>query len=99
MVWFSGIVGNIGFAFGNDTVALFGTISRMVVPTDGMWRGALYYLQTPQLLAVQALAGRRAAGNPFYAANPPGLAYLAWTAAWIVGLVGLATWSFNKREL
>jgi ABC-type transport system involved in multi-copper enzyme maturation permease subunit len=99
VVWFAGIVGNIGYAFGNDTVAMFGTVSRMVVPTDGMWRGALYYLQTPQLLAVQALAGRRAAGNPFYAGSPPSLAYLAWTAAWIAGLVGLATWSFNQREL
>jgi ABC-type transport system involved in multi-copper enzyme maturation permease subunit len=99
VVWFAGIVGNIGYAFGNDTVTLFGTISRIVLPTDGMWRGALYYLQTSQLLAVQALAGRRAAANPFFAPNPPPLAYLAWTAAWILGLLGLATWSFRNREL
>ncbi|HVD01690.1 MAG TPA: ABC transporter permease [Candidatus Dormibacteraeota bacterium] len=99
VVWFGGIVGNIGYAFGNDTVAMFGTISRIVLPTDGMWRGALYYLQTPQLLAAQALLGRRAAGNPFFAPNPPALAYLAWTVAWIVGLLGLATWSFRNREL
>ena len=98
-VWFAGIIGNIGFSFGNDTVAAFGTISRLVVPTDGMWRGALYYLQTPQLLAVQALAGRRAAANPFYAASAPSLTYLGWTAAWIVGLLGLTIWSFRKREL
>jgi ABC-type transport system involved in multi-copper enzyme maturation permease subunit len=98
-VWFAGIVGNLGFSFGNDTVAAFGTISRLVVPTDGMWRGALYYLQTPQLLAVQALAGRRAAANPFYAASAPSLAYLGWTAAWIAGLLGLTIWSFRRREL
>jgi ABC-type transport system involved in multi-copper enzyme maturation permease subunit len=99
MVWFAGIVGNIGYAFGNDTVALFGTVSRILVPTDGMWRGALYYLQTSQLRAVQALAGRRAAGNPFYAPNPPSLAYLGWTVAWVLGLLGLATWSFRTKEL
>ena len=97
--WFSGIVGNIGYAFGNDTVAAFGTVSRVLLPTDGMWRGALYYLQTPQLLAVQALAGRRAAGNPFYTAHPPPWEYLAWTAGWILGLLALATVSFRNREL
>ena len=98
-VWFAGIVGNIGYSFGNDTVAAFGTVSRLVMPTDGMWRGALYYLQTPQLLAVQALAGRRAAANPFFVATPPGLAYLFWTAGWVVGLLGLAILSFRRKEL
>ena len=98
-VWFAGIVGNIGYSFGNDTVAAFGTVSRLVMPTDGMWRGALYYLQTPQLLAVQALAGRRAAANPFFAANPPGVPYLLWTAGWVIGLLGLAILSFRRKEL
>jgi ABC-type transport system involved in multi-copper enzyme maturation permease subunit len=98
-VWFAGIVGNLGYSFGNDTVAAFGTISRLAVPTDGMWRGALFYLQTPQLLAVQALAGRRAAANPFYAASAPALPYLAWTVAWILGLLSLSILSFRRREL
>ena len=97
--WFAGIVGNIGFSFGNDTVAAFGTISRLVVPTDGMWRGALFYLQTPQLLAVQAIAGRRAAANPFYAGSAPPLPYLLWTAGWIVGLLALTILSFRRKEL
>ena len=98
-VWFAGIVGNLGYSFGNDTVAAFGTVSRLVVPTDGLWRGALYYLQTPQLFALQAVAGRRAAVNPFFAANPPGLPYLLWTAAWVVGLLSLAILSFRRKEL
>ena len=98
-VWFAGIVGNIGFSFGNDTVAAFGSVSRLIVPTDGMWRGALYYLQTPQLLAVQALAGRRAAANPFYAASAPAIPYLLWTAAWIAGLLALTILSFRRKEL
>jgi ABC-type transport system involved in multi-copper enzyme maturation permease subunit len=98
-VWFAGIVGNLGYSFGNDTVAAFGTVSRLVMPTDGLWRGALYYLQTPQLFALQAIGGRRAAINPFFAANPPGLPYLLWTAAWVVGLLGVAILSFRRKEL
>ena len=98
-VWFAGIVGNIGYSFGNDTVGAFGTVSRLIVPTDGMWRGALFYLQTPQLLAIQAVAGRRAAANPFYAGTAPGLPYLLWTAAWVASLLGLAILSFRRKEL
>ena len=99
LAWFAGIVGNIGIGFGNDTVAAFGSVSRVLLPTDGMWRGALYYLQTSQLLAAQALAGRRAAANPFYAPSAPALQYLAWVGAWVLGLLGLATLSFRSREL
>lgn len=98
-VWFAGIVGNIGYSFGNDTVSGFGTVSRLILPTDGMWRGALFYLQSDQLLAVQRLAGRRAAANPFYAPQPPSWPYLVWTAGWVAGLLGLSIWSFRTREL
>lgn len=98
-VWFAGIVGNIGYSFGNDTVSAFGTLSRLLLPTDGMWRGALFYLQSEQLLALQRLAGRRAAANPFYAPQAPPWPYLLWTVGWVAGLLGLSIWSFRTREL
>jgi ABC-type transport system involved in multi-copper enzyme maturation permease subunit len=98
-VWMAGIIGNIGYSFGNDTVAAFGTVSRLIVPTDGMWRGALYYLQTSQLIALQGVGGRRAAANPFYAGAPPSLGYLFWTAGWVLAMLGLTVFSFRKREL
>ncbi|TMD04670.1 MAG: ABC transporter permease [Chloroflexi bacterium] len=99
VVWFAGIVGNIGVAFDNSNVAAIGSVSRLILPTDGIWRGALYYLQSEQLLALQRLAGRRAAGNPFFAPSPPPWTYLAWIGAWILGLLGLSTLSFRTREL
>ena len=43
VVWFAGIVGNIGVAFDNSNVAAIGSVSRLILPTDGIWRGALYY--------------------------------------------------------
>jgi len=98
-VWMAGIIGNIGYSFGNDTVAAFGTVSRLIVPTDGMWRGALYHLQTSQLLALQSVAGRRAAANPFYSGAPPSTGYLLWTVGWVLAMLGLTVFSFRKREL
>jgi hypothetical protein len=98
-IWMTGIIGGIGYALGSDAVGAFGTVSRLVLPTDGMWRGAMYYLQTSQLLALQQAAGRRAASNPFYAPAPPPLSYLLWTAGWVAAMLGLTMLSFRKREL
>ena len=39
--WIAGVVGGIGEALGNDGVAQIGSVSRMLLPTDGLWRGAM----------------------------------------------------------
>jgi hypothetical protein len=46
-----------------------------------------------------AAAGPQIAAFPFYAAAPPSLGYLAWCAAWVTGILLLATWSFARRDL
>jgi hypothetical protein len=40
-----------------------------------------------------------AALNPFFAAGPPPLEFLAWSAAWIVVVLGLAVVSLSRRDL
>ena len=37
--------------------------------------------------------------NPFFAGSGPSPIYLAWCAAWVVGIVGLTIVSFRRREL
>ena len=37
--------------------------------------------------------------NPFFAADPPEPLYVAWTIAWIALLLGIAVWSFGRREV
>ena len=32
-------------------------------------------------------------------ADPPPTLYLAWCAVWVLGLLALALWSLNKREI
>src|SRR3954453_10426662 len=48
--WVAGVVGGIGEALGNDGVARVGTVSRMLLPTDGLWRGAMHAFQDPAAL-------------------------------------------------
>ena len=97
IAWLGGIVGGIGVALGNDTVAGAGYATRLLLPSDGLWRGAVYSLQ-PAVLAA-AFGGPTAAANPFAAGAPPSLGFLLWSAAWVMVLLALAIWSFRAREV
>ena len=99
LAWMGGIVGGIGLAFENATLTHVGTASKLLLPTDGLWRGAVWSLEPASLIAVMRSAGRNAAANPFFAADPPPPAYVVWCIVWIIGMLALAVWSFTRKEL
>src|SRR3954454_8574469 len=94
--WVAGVVGGIGEALGNDGVARVGTVSRMLLPTDGLWRGGMHAIQAPTALAG---LGPALDGFPFLSQASLTLAYLAWTALWVVLVWGLAALSFVRRDV
>jgi ABC-type transport system involved in multi-copper enzyme maturation permease subunit len=93
--WIAGIVGLVGEAFQNDSVAQVGVVSRMLLPTDGLWRGAMNAFQDPGLLA--NVNGFEA--SPFLSLTPLTTAYVAWSAVWVAVVLGLAAVSFQRRDL
>jgi ABC-type transport system involved in multi-copper enzyme maturation permease subunit len=93
--WIAGVVGSVGEDLGNDGVARVGTVSRMLLPTDGLWRGAMRAFQDPTLLAQFPAS----AGNPFLSLAPLTATYLAWTALWVSAVLGLAGLTFLRRDL
>ena len=96
--WIAGVVGGVGAALGNEGVARVGTVSRMLLPTDGLWRGAMRAFQDPTAVAQfggPALEG----GFPFLSAAPLTPAYLAWTGLWVALVLGLAGVAFLRRDL
>jgi ABC-type transport system involved in multi-copper enzyme maturation permease subunit len=97
--WIGGIVGGIGLVLNNDTARHVGTVTRLLLPTDGMWRGGVWALEPASIIAAARAAGAAGAANPFFAADPPEPLYLAWTAAWIVTTLGIAIWLFDRREV
>lgn len=99
MAWLGGIVGGIGAAFDNELIERVGTATKLILPTDGLWRGAVYTLEPAAMLAAAAGAGPAFAANPFYAPAPPPLPYLVWCATWLAGMLALAIWSFSRREV
>jgi ABC-type transport system involved in multi-copper enzyme maturation permease subunit len=99
LAWLAGVVGGIGTALGDPATALAGTIGRILVPSDGLWRGALYSLEPGAVLLAGSKAGPGLAAFPFFAPAPPPLIYLAWAVIWNLGAFGLAIISLERRDL
>lgn len=96
--WVAGVVGGIGASLDNAAVERVGTVSRMLLPTDGLWRGAMHAFQDPTVL-VAAAAGADADAIPFIGTAPLTAGYLAWAAVWVAMVWGLAAASFLRKDL
>jgi ABC-type transport system involved in multi-copper enzyme maturation permease subunit len=94
--WVAGVVGGIGEALGNDGVAQVGAVSRMLLPTDGLWRGAMHAFQDP---LVVRMFGEEFEGFPFLSMSPLTVGYLAWVAVWVAMVWLLAALSFQRKDL
>jgi ABC-type transport system involved in multi-copper enzyme maturation permease subunit len=92
--WVAGVVGGLGAALGNEGVERVGTVSKIVLPTDGLWRGAMNAFQDPISL-VQMGEG----GFPFLSEAPLTSVYLGWAAVWIAMVWGLTALSFSRRDV
>jgi ABC-type transport system involved in multi-copper enzyme maturation permease subunit len=101
--WISGVMGSVAGVLGLDALARTVEASRFVVPLDGLWKGAVYALEPPAFIFLATSAGERAArvaaNNPFYASAPPPPGFLLYVGAWLVVMLGLAAWSFGRREI
>ena len=99
MGWIGGVVGDIGTGLQNDAVARVGVITHTLLPTDLLWRGAIYALEPDAFLATMRAAGAAARANPFFAADPPPILFLLWVVVWFALMLGLSILSFRTREI
>jgi ABC-type transport system involved in multi-copper enzyme maturation permease subunit len=95
--WVAGVVGGVGGTVGNDAVESVGSVSRMLLPTDGLWRGAMHGFQDPS--ALLAFGGTDVQGFPFLSVAPLTATYLAWVAVWVAMVFGLAAASYVRKDL
>jgi ABC-type transport system involved in multi-copper enzyme maturation permease subunit len=99
MGWIAGVVGDVGTGLQNKAVENVGVISHLLLPTDGLWRGAIYALEPDAFLATLRAAGTVARANPFAQVDPPPLSYLTWVVIWFGIVLMLSIWSFRTREI
>ncbi|MEP7003863.1 MAG: ABC transporter permease subunit [Chloroflexota bacterium] len=98
IAWIGGIVGGIGTAFDNAAITHVGTVTKLLLPTDGLWRGAVYALEPQSFIAAGSQAGAAAAANPFFAATPAPLSFELYVVGWVILVLGLTVYSFHARE-
>lgn len=99
IAWIGGIVGGVGAAFDNATITHVGTVTRLLLPTDGLWRGAVFALEPAAVVTASRGAPAVAAANPFFASSAAPVAFVVWTVAWIAIVLAAAIWSFRSREI
>ena len=99
MGWIAGVVGDIGTGLQNQALENVGVISHLLLPSDGLWRGAIYAMEPDTYLATLRAAGTFGRANPFAAVDPPPTEYLFWVLIWFALILGLSIWSFRTREI
>jgi ABC-type transport system involved in multi-copper enzyme maturation permease subunit len=93
-VWVAGVIGGIGKVVGNESVERIGDVTRILLPTDGLWQGVMTALQAPSVINSEA-----APGNPFLSSQPLTPAYLTWVVLWMLIVLGVTTTVFTRRDV
>jgi ABC-type transport system involved in multi-copper enzyme maturation permease subunit len=99
MGWIAGVVGDVGTGLQNQAVENVGVISHLLLPSDGLWRGAIYAMEPDAFVATMRAAGTVARANPFAAVDPPPITFLGWVVIWFALMLALSIWSFRTREI
>lgn len=93
--WIAGIMELVGGLLDNHSLERIGVAVSLAVPSDALWRGASFYLQSPAFLAATAADG----GIPFAGTTAPSGAFVGWSAAYVVVAALLARRWFTRRDL
>ncbi len=98
LTWVAGVMGAVGAFFNTPGLVEAAETSRILVPIDGLWRGAVFSLEPPIVVAVFQQE-TRFQGNPFYASQPPSTAFLLWSVLWVAGVLVAGIWLLRRREI
>ena len=101
LAWMAGTIERVGIAIAardpEVNLQFVGDIGRILLPVDGLWRGVIYGLEPPIVIAAAANQPL-AEANPFFALAPPPVAFLAWVVIWTALVLSLAALSLRRRE-
>jgi ABC-type transport system involved in multi-copper enzyme maturation permease subunit len=100
LAWMGGVAGGIGDYLGNQTLRDAGAVSHLLLPSDTLWRGAMFALSPPaDILANAGPEARVFTVSPFFAGSAPTLGWLLWSVIWVIGALAIGAVLFRRREL
>src|SRR5207245_2329005 len=80
------VVGDIGTGLQNQALQNVGVVSHLLLPSDGLWRGAIFAMEPDTLIASMRALGTFGRANPFAAVDPPPTEFLMWVVIWFAGM-------------
>jgi len=93
--WIAGIMEIVGIALGNDALQRIGVSVSLIIPSDALWRGASYYMQSPAYVAVTSAED----AIPLAGSAEPGIPLITWAIAYATAWWLLADRWFRRRDL
>jgi ABC-type transport system involved in multi-copper enzyme maturation permease subunit len=97
--WLAGVVGSLGLTFHIAGLRDVGSVARYIVPTDGLWHGAIYYLEPHWFITSSVASVGDRAGDPFFASSAPSAGYLVFVVCWFAVVLAIGTIGFERKEL
>ena len=98
--WMAGVFAGIGRFFEAAPLVAAAEASRWLLPSDGLWRGAIYGLEPPAVMLLALGRGGPVSGvNPFFVSAAPPTEFLVWSVVWVAIVLGLAVLSLARRDL
>ncbi|GGR35707.1 ABC transporter permease [Deinococcus ruber] len=91
-----GIMSSVGQIANTPTLTSLGRVANVLMPTNALWLGASYYLQSDTLRQFNELAR---GANPFLSTTPLGAGLVIWTAVYAVLVLLLGVLAFRRRDL
>lgn len=95
--WVDGIIHVVAVTINNTALAHATLALTLLIPTDGLWRGAVFNLEPAAMLAASASAP--GSMGPFSVVGPPAAAYLLWCACWIAAVLAAGIALFRNRDI
>ena len=100
LAWMAGILGGVGDILNNDLLRAASALSRLVLPSDVPWRGAMFALEPPSgVLDAGGVTAQAFRISPFFAGSAPPAIWLGWCALWVVGALALGIVLLRRREV
>src|SRR5262249_7229893 len=95
LAWLAGVIEFLGDIMSNAAMLNLGIVVSLLIPSDAIWRGASYYVQSPAFLTVSFGRG----SIPFATSAPPATPLVVWALLYPLVFIGAAVWAFSRRDL
>lgn len=92
IAFLGGWIEQVGALLRNETAVNIGIFTSLIMPSEILWKRALTLFQ-PRFATTSFLAG------PFTVSSQPSDLMITYAFFYAAGLLGLALWSFSRRDL